>query len=69
MKNTLFLMISTELVWNGLLKALGGLPGLILSVFFDFPNNYFLTVHLGPFFDRLEPLLETGMNFLLLCSV
>ena len=35
-------MISTGsgLVWNGLLKAFGSLPGPILSVFFDFPNNY-----------------------------
>ena len=33
--------IGSGLVWNGLLKAFGGLPGPILSVFFDFPNNYF----------------------------
>ena len=33
--------IGSGLVWNGLLKAFGGLPGLILSAFFDFPNYYF----------------------------
>ena len=33
--------IDSELVWNGLLKAFGSLPGPILSVFLDFPNNYF----------------------------
>ena len=51
MKHMSFLMISagSGLVWNGLLKAFGGLLGPILNVFFDFPNNYFLTVPPGAF--------------------
>ncbi len=42
--------IGSGLVWNGLLKAFGGLPGLILSVFFDFLNNYFCNRPPGAFF-------------------
>ena len=45
--------IGSGLVWNGLLKAFGGLPGPILSVFFDFPNNYFFNRPPGAFFNRL----------------
>ena len=51
-------MISTGsgLVWNGLLKAFGDLPWPILSVFFDFSNNYFLTVPLDFFCNSVSPL-------------
>ena len=47
-KHNQFLMISigSGLVWNGLLKAFGDLPGPILNVFFDF--RFFVELSYSP---------------------
>ena len=55
--------IGSGLVWNGLLKAFGGLPGLIQSVFFDFPNNYFFNRPPLTFFEPSLTITKAMFTF------